>query len=133
MVNSGEIMMLNQHFCQECRERMMRAKASLIQCHERGFTTACLDNMHQEFDSLVGASRAVNLEQLEQFNRAMASLSRYLRNKLPVEPEGNEVGLLREAIDMGLGCGGDPNRCLELDINRIQEITMRVNDIISER
>jgi len=130
MVHTDEMNNLIQHFCQECRQRMLRAQATLRQCIEQGYTATYLDDLHQEFDSLVGAARAVNLDQIEQFNRAAASLARHLRNQLPAEPDDKTTALLREAIKQGMECGGNPNIRLELDTEQMRTIIEQINVIV---
>lgn len=63
-------------FCAEARERLGRALA----CLERGADGCDYNNVHQEFDSLHGGARAVDLEWLERDTRVIAGYARFLRN-----------------------------------------------------
>ncbi|MDP2834891.1 MAG: response regulator [Pseudomonadota bacterium] len=63
-------------FCKETRERLARALASLEQGPER----CDYDQVHQEFDSLHGGARAVDLPWLEHYSRVVAGYARLLRH-----------------------------------------------------
>lgn len=63
-------------FCAEARERLGRALA----CLEQGLDCCDYNNVHQEFDSLHGGARAVDLEWLERDTRVIAGYARFLRN-----------------------------------------------------
>ncbi len=63
-------------FCKETRERLARALASL-----RLGPQACdYDLVHQEFDSIHGGARAVDLPWLEHYSRVVAGYARLLRH-----------------------------------------------------
>jgi len=63
-------------FCKETRERLARALASL----ELGPEGCDYDLVHQEFDSLHGGARAVDLPWLEHYSRVVAGYARLLRH-----------------------------------------------------
>lgn len=63
-------------FCKETRERLTRALACLAQ----GPTDCDYDLVHQEFDSLHGGARAVDLPWLEHYSRVVAGYARLLRH-----------------------------------------------------
>ncbi len=63
-------------FCKETRERLARALA----CLERGSEDCDYDLVHQEFDSLHGGARAVDLPWLEHYSRVVAGYARLLRH-----------------------------------------------------
>ncbi|MDP2430555.1 MAG: response regulator [Pseudomonadota bacterium] len=63
-------------FCKETRERLARALASL----EQGPEGCDYDQVHQEFDSLHGGARAVDLPWLEHYSRVVAGYARLLRH-----------------------------------------------------
>lgn len=63
-------------FCKETRERLTRALASL----EKGPEGCDYDQVHQEFDSLHGGARAVDLPWLEHYSRVVAGYARLLRH-----------------------------------------------------
>lgn len=66
-------------FCGEARERLGRALA----CLERGPQGCDYNSVHQEFDSLHGGARAVDIEWLERDTRVIAGYARFLRNLGP--------------------------------------------------
>lgn len=63
-------------FCKETRERLTRALTSL----EQGPESCDYDQVHQEFDSLHGGARAVDLPWLEHYSRVVAGYARLLRH-----------------------------------------------------
>jgi hypothetical protein len=121
MEKSTEI--LRTQYCIECHERMLRAKAILSRYGDEFPDSMGYDMLHQEFDSLVGAARAVNLKPVYDFNRAMASLTRYLRNNLPISATETESQLLRRAIALLMECHGKREGCVLDDTARIEIIT----------
>ena len=123
---------LFQAFCHECRRRMQYAIETLDNNKDQTATAETYDKLHQEFDSLVGAARAVNLEKVERFNRSMASLSRYLRNKLPEQANNEEASLLREGIAFSMECGCESERCIVMQTERIETTISRVNTIVNK-
>jgi|GEM_PF-1323823 len=64
-------------FQKELMERLKRALQEL----QAGPATCNYDAVHQEMDSLVGASRTMGIDWLEQDARVLAAYSRFLRNK----------------------------------------------------
>lgn len=81
-------------FCAEARERFGRALA----CLEKGPDACDYNNVHQEFDSLHGGARAVDLAWLERDTRVIAGYARFLRNlgRGQVTPAAH--GLLLETV-----------------------------------
>lgn len=67
---------LLQLFCKETRERLARALA----CLDQGPEACDYDVVHQEFDSLHGGARAVDLPWLEHYSRVVAGYARLLRH-----------------------------------------------------
>ncbi len=63
-------------FCKETRERLARALA----CLQQGPQDCDYDAVHQEFDSLHGGARAVDLPWLEHYSRVVAGYARFLRH-----------------------------------------------------
>lgn len=63
-------------FCTETRERLGRA----LHCLSQGADACDYNPVHQEFDSLHGGARAVDLDWLERDTRVIASYARFLRN-----------------------------------------------------
>ncbi|MBI5330619.1 MAG: response regulator [Betaproteobacteria bacterium] len=63
-------------FCTETRERLSRALDSL----QQGPDACDYDLVHQEFDSLHGGARAVDLPWLEHYSRVVAGYARFLRH-----------------------------------------------------
>ncbi len=63
-------------FCKETRERLARARA----CLDQGPEACDYDLVHQEFDSLHGGARAVDLPWLEHYSRVVAGYARFLKH-----------------------------------------------------
>lgn len=61
-------------FCQEIKERLGRVHKLL----EQGVEGCDYEAVYQEFDSLQGGARAVNLAWLEEYGRALAGYARFL-------------------------------------------------------
>ncbi len=117
---------LRTHYCIEYRQRMLRVEAILSRYGDALLDSRGYDQLHQEFDSLVGAARALNLKPAYDFNRAMASLTRYLRNNLPIPATEVESQLLRDAIALSTECPGKPDECVLDDTTRLEAITGEV-------
>jgi len=81
-------------FCTEARARLSRALA----CLENGPGVCDYNNVHQEFDSLHGGARAVDLEWLERDTRVIAGYARFLRNLGHGHVSGAAHGLLLETV-----------------------------------
>lgn len=90
-------------FNSEIRERLNRARQVLLQSPQLG--AAQLDALHQEFDSLHGAARAVDCPKLERFGRLLAGYARLLRRRGGADAE--DLARLEAAIGFGLGCAGN--------------------------
>lgn len=86
---------IRQAFMAEVTERLGRAGDDLVALPD----AAALDRLHQEFDSLRGASRAVNCRCLERCARRLAELSRRLR-RLPSGERPDCRPLLRDGISL---------------------------------
>ena len=52
---------LRAEFCKECHDRMLRARDVVEKCTTEIQFNHCCDLLHQEFDSLSGAARAVKI------------------------------------------------------------------------
>jgi len=85
-------------FAKECEERMQRAMAVLNECGGGAGQPECCDRLHQEFDSLSGAARAINLTVLERFSRVLATYLRGLRNRHMDMDQAGRREMLEEAI-----------------------------------
>ncbi|NNG14528.1 MAG: hypothetical protein HKM22_05145 [Gammaproteobacteria bacterium] len=119
-------------FCNECDERMQRALAILEQHGGANFNAESYDKLHQEFDSLVGAARAVNMPEMEQFNRVMAVFTRYLRNKLPLAASQEEKLLLRKAVELTTRCQNSTQHCILKHPQQVQSLLNAVQGILEK-
>ena len=124
---------LRQEYCQECHERMLRAREILEQCGLAIPLPRCCDQLFQEFDSLQGAARAINIPELERFYKALTGFTRFLKST-----EGDMLNTahrhtLTQAVEFSLVCGGNLDNCIEKEPVHIQEIIDRIDDQISER
>jgi CheY-like chemotaxis protein len=81
-------------FCTEARDRLGRA----LSCLENGPGQCDYNNVHQEFDSLHGGARAVDLEWLERDTRVIAGYARFLRNLGHGHVTSGAHGLLLETV-----------------------------------
>jgi CheY-like chemotaxis protein len=81
-------------FCAEARERLGRA----LNCLENGAGVCDYNTVHQEFDSLHGGARAVDLEWLERDTRVIAGYARFLRNLGHGHVTASAHGLLLETV-----------------------------------
>jgi hypothetical protein len=93
-------------FFAELTERLGRVRRDLAQAQD----AALFDRLHQEFDTLHGAARAVDCVCLERSNRRLAEYARQLRRRDAPPTEGR--ALLERAVDLGLGCAAH-GRCCE--------------------
>ncbi|HKJ75761.1 MAG TPA: Hpt domain-containing protein [Gammaproteobacteria bacterium] len=102
-------------FAAEARERLAKARGELDAIPGN----AALDRLHQEFDSLHGAARAVNCRNLERLSRAAAEFARWLRRE-PGRPTPAHVELLQQGITLMEHAAGVRDGCeredLEADI-----------------
>ena len=81
-------------FCKETRERLARAITSL----ELGPEGCDYDVVHQEFDSLHGGARAVDLPWLEHYSRVVAGYARLLRHLQRGSQHAQTHALLTQAV-----------------------------------
>ena len=93
-------------FAAEARERLNKARAELEAVPE----DAVLDRLHQEFDSLHGAARAVNCRNLERLSRTAAEFARWLRRQ-PGRPDAAHLGLLHQGITLMEQAAGVQDGC----------------------
>lgn len=92
-------------FCKETRERLTRALASL----EQGPEGCDYDQVHQEFDSLHGGARAVDLPWLEHYSRVVAGYARLLRHlKRGGQHEETHVLLVQAVTALAEQCRKTP-------------------------
>jgi chemotaxis protein histidine kinase CheA len=99
-------------FCEECHQRMQRVQRILTQCGAADIDAESYDSIHQEFDSLSGAARALSMQEVEQFASTMAAFLRYLRGKLPVAASREEKLLLYQGVELAMLCGGLEQKCI---------------------
>lgn len=81
-------------FCKEARQRLAHA----LDCLEQGPEACNYDAVHQEFDSLHGGARAVDLPWLEHYSRVMAGYARFLRHLKRGGNHGETHALLTRAV-----------------------------------
>ena len=84
----------------------------------------CFSEIFQEFDSLHGAARAIDCIEIEYFSRVCAQLVKYLEKRLPELPAPEYKTLLEKAIQLGLRCNGESEKCLShynKDVIKIQD------------
>jgi HPt (histidine-containing phosphotransfer) domain-containing protein len=120
---------LRRIFCREAAERLERVDMEL----RSPPNAAALDRIHQEFDSLAGACRAVNFRCLERCARRMAELARQLR-RLPAERRPDCRPLLRDGVAIfadGAETLGACEKCrakgaVEAYMQRLNETVARV-------
>lgn len=124
---------LQKAFCIECFERMQRAKMLLQQYDTNANASECFDYLHQEFDSMVGASRVLHYPLLEKFNRSIASFCRFIRDRLPLPVPPKYIKILHEAIDLVVSCDGKLTHCLSLREASIQVLTEQVDYLMTEK
>ena len=124
---------LQQAFCLECYARAQRALEVLDKLEQNNLNIDardCFDQLHQEFDSMVGASRALNYSILEKFSRSMASFSRFLRNRFPEPALPEHLELLRHAINLWLSCDSKIQNCLSNRDIPVKAITEQIDSIL---
>jgi hypothetical protein len=93
-------------FFAELDERLRGVRRELEQAQDAGV----YQRLHQEFDALHGAARAVDCVCLERCNRRLAEYTRQLGRRGAPLAEGR--ALLGRAIDLGLACASH-GRCCE--------------------
>lgn len=117
---------LRSTFCAECRERMLRAAALLANYEGQDSAVLLFDALHQEFDSLCGAARAVDAAPIERFARQTASFLRHLRDTSPRYMDAKSQALVRDAVDLALSCGGRSSDCLDCNCPEIDALGERI-------
>jgi len=103
---------LERAFCGECRERMLRAQA-IVEKGVANLTVEDWNQLYQDFDSLYGAARAVNLPDMEDLARAMASYMRFLKRRSFQGLGGPPGALLQRTITLTTRCAGAWNDCMQ--------------------
>ena len=100
-------------FCQDCHERMQ----SIADILQSGIplSRSQLDQLHQEYDTLHGGARVLDLTDLERYFRIMASYARYLRNREMSnrKTEGYEWEKLKTGVELVRLCNGNSDCCLK--------------------
>ena len=86
----------------ECHERMALA-ADIVERIDV-LNSEDLDRIHQEFDTLYGAARAMHVQQLERLFRAITCFARFLRNNPDSQADARRHDLLKYGIEIGLQC-----------------------------
>ncbi len=111
---------LTQTFCEDCHLRMLRLAE--IVCAGAPFTSEQLDQIHQEYDSLLSGARVV-APMREHYFRSMARYARYLRNRQQAGKlvDEQDWAWLLLGIKLGWHCEGEqsntvPLACHEEDI-----------------
>lgn len=111
---------LAQTFCEDCHARMRRL-AEIVQAGAP-FVGEQLDQIHQEYDSLLSGARVV-LPEREYYFRSMARYARYLRNRQQAGKvvDGQDWEWLLLGIKTGWRCEGElsndvPFGCREEDV-----------------
>lgn len=99
---------LKETFCRECRERRLRIQD--VVGGGAPLDSTQLDQIHQEFDTLHGGARVLDMPERERFFRTMASYARFLRNSLPEGIGDTAWQPLFEGIDLMRYC-----RCVQND------------------
>jgi len=131
MVISSDQQVLQEAFCRECRERILRAR-DILEHFGSGidFQNSC-DLLYQEFDSLHGGARAINFDGLEELFGIMRNFSRHIRQNLAdtLQPEYRQ--LLEECFELSLSCGGNLGLCLNYDTARIEVIIDKLQQQIN--
>lgn len=112
MMSASSILNLERVFCGECRERMLRAQAIAVRGVEN-LKVADWNQLYQDFDSLYGATRAVNLPEMGDLTRAMASYMRVLKRRSFQGLGEPTSGLLQRAIKLTTSCAGEWNVCMQ--------------------
>ena len=98
-------------FCQEMRQRLDHVLSQLAQ----GESLCDYEAVHQEFDSLQGAARSVDLPWLEEYSRTLAGYARFLGRIRhgSLAPRGHE--LMREmARELARRCQGGKSGPLDM-------------------
>lgn len=110
-------------FCQETRERLGRATASLAAAAE----DCDYEAVHQEFDSLHGGARAVDLPWLEHYSRVLAGYARFLRHLRQNRSTTEAHELLRRMV---FELNGQCQRATLAEMMSGAEPDMPMNDLL---
>jgi hypothetical protein len=121
---------LFKYFCKECDERIRRVNDVVNQHPGIIMENDVYNKIHQEYDSLSGAARAVNAEVMENFYRQMAHFIRHLGNKLPDKASKEEDSLMRKGIAMSGYCNGDIEKCMVLNEDGIRNMSASLQDLM---
>lgn len=97
--------LLRAAFCAEMHERLQRVQGELSGPPDAHWDAEAFDRLHQEFDTLFGAARAVNCQCMENRFRAMAELARSLRRRGLTQLPRAERTVFAEGVAAGLRCG----------------------------
>lgn len=112
---------------------MQRIRATLRQCMDEGYSTDRLNAIYIEYDSLIGAARAVNHECLEKVSRAAAALCLYLCNQLPSPPGREPESLLLRITGLRMKRGVDRQSCRSTNHKPLDTVIRQINDLVSTR
>jgi len=77
--------------------RIGRVREILNGCYASGFSASDFDRMHQEFDTINGACRVIDRDDIGELARLAASYARHLRTRLPNRVSDSQL-LLLEAL-----------------------------------
>jgi len=78
--------------------RIGHIREILNDCYAQGFTASEFDQLHQEFDTVNGATRVVHREDIGELARLAASYARFLRIQLPDGLEDSQLILLEAMV-----------------------------------
>ena len=94
-------------FKAEYISRIAHIREILNECYGQGFSRIYFDRIHQEFDSINGASRVVHREDIGELARLSASYARHLRIQLPNGLDDSQLVLLEALIVLAEGDPAD--------------------------
>ena len=116
---------ISKQFCKECRGTMLRVNDLLTELGSEIAPEQCFHQIFQEIDSLYRAAVSNDCLEIEYFSRYFAKLVEYLEQRLPDPPTHEYKTLLMEAIQLGMRCNGDSQKCLSYyskDVIKIQDL-----------
>ena len=103
---------LRQLFCRECRQRRASAKLALQELSSAARPANCYERLHQEFDSLYGAARAINNASLEKLFLLLRRYARFLsRRASRHEVDEGQRRIMERAVDIVQYCSGRLDDC----------------------
>ena len=119
-------------FCQECFGHIHIASEILRECGDSPCTTDHFERIGFHFTQLASEARSNRLGVLATYAQAMASYTRYLSNKSPTQISQTDRALLRDGIDIGLGCqqGVVADRCIEQNFDRLWPVVAELRAYI---